>query len=514
LFQRALRSFVSASIILLITMVLFLLIEGAASVIVASRGGPGEPVLAERSHTEFDAELGWINRPNVRIDDLYGSGRYLETNSQRFRSRRDFALAVPHDKVRVVCTGDSFTLGYGVKNDDAWCELLSRKDERLEAINMGQGGYGVDQAYLWYRRDGQPLAHDVLIFAFTAGDFLRMMRASFTGYPKSVLTVEAGKPVIARRSSRLGYIARGLGQRLSQLRNLRFVELWHGDRRSSISDDATAMSSGDGRRLVLSMIDDLNSFHAERKTNMMLVLLPILEDYRGTGANEWQEFLRDELAKRHVPFLDLVQVMRSEPEPFVPLLFRGHYNELGNRWVADRVYDELAALPRVRERLQRIATPPRRVAELAPKVNLPSAEAISLKGARIRAYPMDGLAIQALDGSIATRWHSGGMQTGNEQIVLDLGTPTPVRSLRLRLGSAGYDYGRILAVDVAQDESRFTEVLRVGGEQATLPELDGGQEQRLNLTETATARFVRIRQLGRSDENYWSVAEIELYTAK
>ena len=512
LVQRAPRGFVSALIILLITVVIFLVVEGASSVIVAARS-QGEPVPSESSHTEFDRELGWINRASVRVDDLYGPGRYLETNSQRFRSRRDFDLAVPHDKIRAVCTGDSFTLGYGVSNDDAWCELLGRKDERFESINMGQGGYGVDQAYLWYRRDGQAFAHDVLIFAFIADDFLRMMRTSFTGYPKSVLTVEGGKPVIARRSSRFRYIARGLGQRLPQLGHLRFAQLWHGVQSSPTNDDAIAISSEDGRRLMLAMIDDLKTFHAERKTDMIFVLLPTLEDYRRTDANEWQEFLRAELAKRQVPFLDLVQVMRSEPELFVQLLFRGHYSEFGNRWVADRVYDALAELPRVRERSGRIASP-RQVAVLAPRQHFPAVEAISLKSTRISAHPMDGLAAQALDGSIATRWHSAGMQAGNEQIVLDLGTPTPVRALRLRLGKAGYDYGRILAVDVAQDESHFTEVLRVRGEEATAPGLDGGQEQRLSLTETATARFIRIRQLGRSDENFWSVAEIELYTVK
>ena len=28
---------------------------------------------------------------------------------------------------------------------------------------MGQGGYGIDQAYLWYKRDGTKLDHDVQI---------------------------------------------------------------------------------------------------------------------------------------------------------------------------------------------------------------------------------------------------------------------------------------------------------------------------------------------------------------
>ena len=41
----------------------------------------------------------------------------------------------------------------GVGNDDVWCKLLESIDNRIETVNLGQGGYGVDQAYLWYKRN-------------------------------------------------------------------------------------------------------------------------------------------------------------------------------------------------------------------------------------------------------------------------------------------------------------------------------------------------------------------------
>ena len=62
-------------------------------------------------------------------------------------------------------------------------------DPRLETLNMGQGGYGVDQAYLWYKRDAAKFEHQVHLLAFITDDFVRMQSDRFRGY---------GKPVIMR----------------------------------------------------------------------------------------------------------------------------------------------------------------------------------------------------------------------------------------------------------------------------------------------------------------------------
>src|SRR5262249_22686948 len=137
---------------------------------------------AERVHTQYDPELGWVNVPNVFIPSLYGPGVSLRTNAQGFRNDEPVASSIPPGRVRIVCSGDSFTLGYGVSNAQAWCNRLATIDRRIEAINMGQGGYGADQAYLWYRRDGLKIDQDVQIFAFITDDFARMRRPVFLGY--------------------------------------------------------------------------------------------------------------------------------------------------------------------------------------------------------------------------------------------------------------------------------------------------------------------------------------------
>lgn len=55
---------------------------------------------------------------------------------------------------------------------------------------MGRAGYGIDQAYLWYPRDGMRLEHDALIFAFISEDFRRAALPSCKGYPKRRLRVQ------------------------------------------------------------------------------------------------------------------------------------------------------------------------------------------------------------------------------------------------------------------------------------------------------------------------------------
>jgi hypothetical protein len=74
--------------------------------------------LAERVHTRYDAELGWVNVPGLSLRDFYGLGKNLTINDQGFRGRRSVAMRVPAEKLRIVCSGDSFTLGYGVGDDE------------------------------------------------------------------------------------------------------------------------------------------------------------------------------------------------------------------------------------------------------------------------------------------------------------------------------------------------------------------------------------------------------------
>src|SRR5262249_57725400 len=97
---------------------------------------------------QYDPDLGWVTAPQKDLPDLDGPGMSVRTNAQGFRNTHAISLAVPAGKVRLLCSGDSFTFGYSVGNEHTWCQRLEALDPRFETVNLGVNGYGVDQAYL------------------------------------------------------------------------------------------------------------------------------------------------------------------------------------------------------------------------------------------------------------------------------------------------------------------------------------------------------------------------------
>jgi hypothetical protein len=58
---------------------------------------------------------------------------------------------------------------------------------------MGQPGYGVDQMYLLYMRDGLALEHSIHILAFISSDLNRMRNLDQHLYGKPTLALVDGK---------------------------------------------------------------------------------------------------------------------------------------------------------------------------------------------------------------------------------------------------------------------------------------------------------------------------------
>src|SRR5262249_33225518 len=131
-------------------------------------------------------------------------------NAQGFRARETYERAVPAGKYRIVTLGDSYTMGYGVGDDATYPARMQALCPALQTVNMGQGGYGVAQDYLWDKRDGTKLDANLLVFAFIAHDFYRMSADNFIGYAKPVLRLKNNAlavenvPVPATWGSRTG----------------------------------------------------------------------------------------------------------------------------------------------------------------------------------------------------------------------------------------------------------------------------------------------------------------------
>src|SRR5258705_7367612 len=173
-----------------IAAILFTLIEGVSSLLMAARTAKHDLRMQEEVHVKYDPQLGWSHVPGLRFERMYDGPGTFTTNSQGFRAAAAFDKAVPPGRFRVIALGDSFTMGFGVGDEATYAAQMQSLCPALQTVNMGQGGYGVDQDYLWYKRDGVKLDSNVLLFATIAHDFYRMQSDNFIGYGKPVLRVK------------------------------------------------------------------------------------------------------------------------------------------------------------------------------------------------------------------------------------------------------------------------------------------------------------------------------------
>jgi len=353
----------------LIVTLFFLLFEGFSSyLLVVRKAIEPEVPLAERRHTKYDSQLGWVNIPNVYIRDMYGPGVYLRTNSQGFRNDSEFQTQIPPGKLRLICSGDSFTLGYGVSNGDTWCQDLVSLDSRFETVNMGQGGYGLDQAYLWYARDGIALDHDVQIFAFIGTDLTRMVSVTFNGYPKPTLGLRDSQLVVQNVPvPQLGPSTRFV-QQFDRLRELRSIILLQ---RILFRKPAAWSNGGPGGSPVVlaiaeTIFDRLADLNRKKNSKLIVLFLPTQGEYRN-GLPSHVEQIKSKVIAKGIMWIDLVDDFRKLPPTRAERLFigedalsgyrtaAGHYTVEGNRYVAEILYSHIASIPSVALRLAAVA---------------------------------------------------------------------------------------------------------------------------------------------------------------
>ncbi len=329
----------------------FVAIEGLLSGLLLAWDVARERVIAERHHTEYDPELGWVNIASVHLPDMYGPGVFLTTNRQRFRGRRDFAQEAPPTKRRVICSGDSVTFGYGVDDDHTWCSILESLDSRLETVNMGQGGYGADQAYLWYKRDGGSLRHHVQLFAPITENFRRMERETFLGYGKPRLVLEGGRLSVTNvpvpmRSYLLPWVTESI-EHLGSLRATAAMRRIHRRLAGPPSDSGSEVQAENREQtagVVYKVLEELKHLNAQRSSQLVLIYLPTLYDHPA-ALEFWSAVLAQHASTLEIPFVNLVEAFERLPDDEAERLYlpdRGHFNSRGNEYVARLIHRELA----------------------------------------------------------------------------------------------------------------------------------------------------------------------------
>jgi hypothetical protein len=358
-FARGVSKFVFRTLLVLVA------VEGIASWIGFALAVPEGilPPEPERLHMRYDPELGWAHVPNTRLDDFYGPGRNLTINTQGFRGTHSYEPQPPEGHLRAICSGDSFTLGVGVNDSDTWCAQLEALEPRLETLNLGQGGYGLDQAYLWYRRDGVAFDTDVLIFAFVREDFSRMESDTFRHYGKPLLRsdseghLEVRNVPVPNSSAQIPWLVRN-AQLFEQLR---IVQLAEPALRALERRESPELTVGELSDLVGNVFAALQRLSDEQGSTLVLVYLPTREDYDNPG-DLWRQRVAREARRHGIVFVDLVEQQKRLSRSEVAELYlpgtspesRGAnapFSESGNAWVAESVRATLRGVPELAEAL-------------------------------------------------------------------------------------------------------------------------------------------------------------------
>lgn len=137
-------------------------------------------------------------RPNFQFwhTDPDGHWKFV-TNSQGFRSSKDFHLEKPPGVFRVIALGDSGTEGFEVRQNYTYAAVLERylrkHGLKAEVFNTGVSGFGTAEELIYLENEGIKYKPDAVVLGFYANDFDDNLKSD-------LFRLEGGKLVVAHKT--------------------------------------------------------------------------------------------------------------------------------------------------------------------------------------------------------------------------------------------------------------------------------------------------------------------------
>jgi len=325
------------------------------------------------AYKRLDALLGWSIRENGSLLPLY------QANSEGIRASREYQLTPPDGVLRIATFGDSFTHCDEVPNEQTWQEILAGTQQGLEVMNFGVGGFGTDQAYLRYLRDGTRFQPDVVMIGFMSEDIKRHVNVfrpfyfAGTGIPMSKprFILQGGElalePNPLKQESDYERLVRNQEESLIRLgRNdwyfqhrpkegaldflpsVRFLSLLGYEIRKRTSpqilNEDMYNERSEAYRITMKIFDRFHRDVVKHGALPVIVLFPDrndIRDYRMTGRSAFTRMI-NYFQEAGYLFIDLDEAFELYA-PQVPLneLVGVHYSAEGNRIVANYLRDFL-----------------------------------------------------------------------------------------------------------------------------------------------------------------------------
>jgi hypothetical protein len=319
----------------------------------------------------YDPDLGWNNRPRTCTPD----GRYC-ANSFGLRADREYVAEMRPALFRVSMFGDSFVAGFDADFPDSLAvqveKTLKERGLDAEVLNFGVGGFGFDQAYLYYNRDGSRFDTNVIVQGLQMENvgrdvtLWRIVAFPGTGIPFS-------KPRYILRNGQLELINRPTVPPEEVPNVLANFHRWPLAKYEPSYTEKYQHHWYTPSRLISTLVDlwssreeaphDLFAVNGEA----MNITVPLLERYRDEVTRTGKPFVLI-----YFPRADVIDaILAGKPDPWQPhldrlkgftivdptprlvahakvhgsaSLFNGHYSPIGYRLVAEALAEALAPL--------------------------------------------------------------------------------------------------------------------------------------------------------------------------
>jgi hypothetical protein len=142
------------------------------------------------AYIQIDQELGWVTTPDVKREAL---GVTYRTNRAGMRADREYPAEPAPGTRRLAAFGDSYTYCHEVEIGDCWTTRLERSWSETEVLNLGVPGYGPDQAWLRYQRDGPAFRPCGVLIGYMVENINRVVNR-YRPFLEPSTDLRAGKP--------------------------------------------------------------------------------------------------------------------------------------------------------------------------------------------------------------------------------------------------------------------------------------------------------------------------------
>ncbi len=333
--------------------VVILIAEGAAGVYLAARESRRGPVCT-MPDCRHDPDLGWTTLENDRHPDPWRPGRVITTGRDGSRGLVFHPVVPDPARFRICFLGDSFVWGLGVADDETIPARIGAEETRIEAVNLGVNGHGLDQAWLRWTGIEDRWPCRVVVLVLIAHDLFRMELTVFSELPKPRLEIAGdglraiGQPVPDRFGVPLPGTAGSFVARLQFSHAARWLR-----RRLGIGlapRNVAVMPAQPGRvppaaDVARRVLTDFRNRARARGTAFVLAYLPALPTvaHEPTAGVQW---LSQVAGEEGIPFADLTPAIRSVPKEERGVYYRRdtHFTARGNALAARALLQELRRL--------------------------------------------------------------------------------------------------------------------------------------------------------------------------